>query len=190
MADLARLPELERGTNTQSALAFFDDCAPTQVDEMLGSWRGSGLPTGHPLDGLLELYGWHGKRFDTAEVVHPLVFGDDSGLFAVNPALVPMGLVMRAGRLVRAGFATRLARGVLRAARTTRPGARLRTMEYRGSSTATMIYDALPINDHFRAVDEDTVIGAMDLRGTPQPFFFVLRRRTAADPDGRAHPLA
>ena len=30
-----------------------------------------------------------------------------------------------------------------------------------------MIYDALPINDIFRKVDDDTVLGVMDLRFTP-----------------------
>jgi hypothetical protein len=39
-----------------------------------------------------------------------------------------------------------------------------------------MIYDNLPINDVFRKVDQDTVLGAMDLKGIPRPFFFVLRR--------------
>ena len=52
-------------------------------------------------------------------------------------------------------------------------------MEHRGVSTATMIYDALPIHDVFRKVDDDTVLGLMDLRGLPQPFFFVLRRERA-----------
>ena len=59
---------------------------------------------------------------------------------------------------------------------TKRPAARLRMVEYRGVVTGTMIYDALPINDHFRAVDEDTLLGAMDFRGMESPFMFVLRR--------------
>ena len=46
---------------------------------MLGRWRGSGLPTGSPLDGLLEAYGWYGKEFLDAETVHPLLFGDRAG---------------------------------------------------------------------------------------------------------------
>jgi len=48
--------------------------------------------------------------------------------------------------------------------------------EYRGVVSATMIYEALPINDLFRRVDRDTVIGAMDMRGHAAPFLFVLRR--------------
>jgi hypothetical protein len=39
-----------------------------------------------------------------------------------------------------------------------------------------MIYDQLPINDSFRKIDDNTVFGAMDFKGVPQPFFFVLRR--------------
>ncbi len=45
------------------------------------------------------------------------------------------------------------------------PKARLRTTRYRGVDTATMIYDQLPVNDVFRTVDDETVLGAMDLRG-------------------------
>ena len=54
--------------------------------------------------------------------------------------------------------------------------ARLRMMEYRGKVSATMIYDYLPINDIFRQVDENTVLGLMDFKGMSQPFFFVLER--------------
>ena len=39
-----------------------------------------------------------------------------------------------------------------------------------------MIYDNLPINDVFRKISEDTVIGAMDYRGGRRPYFFVLQR--------------
>ncbi|MGA8046787.1 MAG: DUF4334 domain-containing protein, partial [Dermatophilaceae bacterium] len=73
----------------------------------------------------------------------------------------------------RAGTALR---PLLRTRRTRRPAARLRMVEYRGVVTGTMIYDALPIKDHFRAVDDDTLLGAMDLRGLEDPFLFVLRR--------------
>jgi hypothetical protein len=47
---------------------------------------------------------------------------------------------------------------------------------YRGVLTAKFCYDALPINDVFRKVDDDTLVGAMDLRGLEMPFMFVLRR--------------
>ncbi len=54
--------------------------------------------------------------------------------------------------------------------------ARLRTTRYRGTDTATMMYDQLPINDVFRRISDDAVIGAMDLKGSPAPYFFVVRR--------------
>ena len=39
-----------------------------------------------------------------------------------------------------------------------------------------MSYDNLPINDVFRQIDADTMLGAMDLKGMARPFFFILRR--------------
>ena len=55
--------------------------------------------------------------------------------------------------------------------------ASLRMVEYRGVSTATMVYDKQPIFDHFRKVDADTVVGAMDRKGEDAPLMFLLRRR-------------
>jgi hypothetical protein len=63
-------------------------------------------------------------------------------------------------------------------ARTSKPQARLRMMEYRGVVTATMSYNALPINDHFRRVDADTVIEVMDFRTIDRPFLFMRRRKS------------
>jgi hypothetical protein len=71
---LKQLQALENGVSTDQALALFDALPPIPVTEMFGSWRGRGLQTGHPLDGLLETFGWHGKRFEGPEDVHPLVF--------------------------------------------------------------------------------------------------------------------
>lgn len=42
--------------------------------------------------------------------------------------------------------------------------------------SATMIYDQLPVNDVFRKLDDNTVIGVMDNRDVKDPFFFKLRR--------------
>ena len=53
---------------------------------------------------------------------------------------------------------------------------RARTTRYRDVDSATMVYDQVPINDVFRRLDDDTVIGAMDLRGSKAPYFFILRR--------------
>jgi hypothetical protein len=157
-------------------LAEFDAAPPVPVEEMLGRWRGSGVPTGSPLDGLLESYGWYGKEFLDAETVHPLLFSTPSGPRPVDPALVPIGVLRD-----RPGVAhSRAARFAFRAVRplvtTSRPRARLRAVEHRGVVTAAMVYDALPIIDVFRRESADTVLGLMDLRGLPAPFFFRLTR--------------
>ena len=164
------------GMPRDEALAMFDVCAPVRVEELTGRWRGSGVLTGSPLDGLLEAYGWYGKEFLDAERVPPLLFGTRSGPRPVDPALFPVGVLRD-----RPGLAhSRVARTAFRAARplltTSKPRARLRAVEHRGVVTAAMVYDALPIIDVFRRVTGSAVLGLMDLRGLPDPFFFVLER--------------
>jgi hypothetical protein len=149
---------------------------------MVGRWWGSGLPTGSPLDGLLESCGWYGKEFLDAETVHPLLFRDRTGRpRPVDPALLPVGLLRDHSGLVRWPMARAAFGGVRPLLHTKRPKARLRVMEHRGVMTAAMVYDDLPIIDVFRRVDPDTLLGLMDLRGLPQPFFFLLRRDEPAD---------
>jgi hypothetical protein len=166
-------------TTTDQALAVFDAADPVDVDSMFGTWRGAEVPTSHPLDGLLAASGWWGKRFVDAERVDPLLFpaGDGRSLWACNPTLAFGGLkvttLLPALRTVPVKRSIAALRPLLS---TSTPKARVRTTRFRGVDTATMIYDQLPINDVFRRLGEDAVIGAMDLRGIPQPYFFVLRR--------------
>jgi len=54
--------------------------------------------------------------------------------------------------------------------------ASLRRVEYRGVVTATMCYDKHPVFDHFRKVNERTVLGVMDRKGEDMPLYFYLRR--------------
>jgi hypothetical protein len=180
-----RLRDLEQRASPEEALAFFDGCGLVRMEEMLGCWKGSGVPTGHPFDGLLEALGWHGKRFQSPNETHPLVFEGATGLYNANPALLPVSLAVslavRFNRLVRTRPMRVIGRRLVRMARTSKPRARLRMMEYRGVVTATMSYDALPINDHFRRVDADTVIGVMDFRTIDRPLLFVLRREPCED---------
>ncbi|HEY6685642.1 MAG TPA: DUF4334 domain-containing protein [Propionibacteriaceae bacterium] len=177
-----RLRVLEQRASPEEALAFFDGCGPVRMEEMLGSWKGSGVvPTGHPFDGLLEALGWHGKRFRSLDETHPLVFEGATGLFSANPALVLVSLAVRFNRLVRTRPMRVIGRRLVRLARTSKPRARLRMMQYRGVVTATLSYDASPINDHVRRVDADTVMGVMDFRTIDRPFLFVLRREPRED---------
>ncbi|MGD1714934.1 DUF4334 domain-containing protein [Dapis sp. BLCC M172] len=60
--------------------------------------------------------------------------------------------------------------------KTEKSQARMRMIEYRQKVSAMMIYDHLPINDIFRKIDDNTVLGLMDFKGVSQPFFFVLKR--------------
>jgi hypothetical protein len=162
--------------STAEALALFDQLNPVTPEELLGSWRGEGFATGHPLDGLLEACHWQGKLFESLEEVHPLVFeGWGGSPVHVDPSRLPMGLLRArwVGRLAPLGaLFPRLA--PLVSTRTS--AARLRGTLYRGKVSAAMVYDALPIVDVFRRLDAHTLLGVMDCKGMEQPFFFVLRR--------------
>ncbi len=167
------------GTTTEEALAFYDALPPVSLDSMIGRWKGAGLRTNHVYDGLLEAFGWYGKEFRSPDDCHPLLFSGGSGdVFAINPGLMPVGIVnhidFKGSKLASAAF--RVFVGLLK---TRQPAARLRMMEHRGKVSATMIYDALPIHDAFRSVDAHTVMGLMDFRAFPQPFFFVLEKDRA-----------
>lgn len=55
--------------------------------------------------------------------------------------------------------------------------------EFRGEVTATMVYDGRPVHDHFKVVDDNTVVGimngkaAVDLSsGTGRYLYFYLQR--------------
>lgn len=166
-------------TTTAEALDVFDAAAAVEPDAMLGTWHGAELPTGHPMDGLLAASGWWGKQFLDGESVHPPLFpaGDGATLWALNPALAFGGLaVSNKVPLLRNRSMVAPIAALRPVLQTRSPKARLRTTRYRGVDTATMIYDQLPINDVFRRLSDDAVIGAMDLRNSPKPYFFVLRR--------------
>lgn len=68
-----------------------------------------------------------------------------------------------------------------------RGGASLWNVEFRGETTATMVYDGMPVLDHFKRVDEDTLMGVMN--GKPdvvladgRHFWFGLERDTPGRP--------
>lgn len=166
-------------STTAEASALFDAAEPVEPTFMIGTWRGDELPTGHPVDGLLAVSGWWGKQFVDAETVHPLLFPtrDGSALWPMNPAVAfaGMGVATKLPGVQSRSFAgaVSLLRPVVR---TRSARARLRSTEYRGRVSATMVYDQVPINDIFRKLSDTAVIGAMDLRGSRRPYFFVLRR--------------
>ena len=161
---------------TEAALEHFDSLPPVTTTSLHGVWRGSGVPTGHPLDGVLEHLGWYGKKFDDDERVHPLLFRTRRGLTSINPARVPFDVVLGAAPLLHGAPAAGLFALARPLMSTRRPRARLRDVRYRGVVSAGMVYDDVPVIDAFRSVDDDTVLGAMDARGMPQPYLFQLHR--------------
>jgi hypothetical protein len=174
---LKRLAAIERGTTPAEALEVFDSLPALLVESIIGTWRGGEVPTGHVFDGLLGPSGWYGKTFRSADDVDPLIFARRDGRrFAGNPAMMPLPLIQRFPGLAKHPLSAALFRAVAPLLATRRARARLRLTEFRGVSSATMIYDDLPINDVFRRVDDNTVLGAMDIRGCDLPFFFTLRR--------------
>ncbi|GAA4018655.1 DUF4334 domain-containing protein [Sphingomonas swuensis] len=171
-----RLEELGRAASLPAALALYDALPPLLPEELIGRWKGAEIATGHPFDGLLEPSGWWGKEFRSIDDVDPLLFEHRGRRFAGNPGLMPLGLVARFPRLARSAAGAALFRSLLPLLRTGRPHARLRPVSYRGVTSAAMLYDQLPIVDCFRRVDEDRLLGAMDIRGQAEPYLFTLRR--------------
>ncbi|BBH67619.1 hypothetical protein ACTI_43040 [Actinoplanes sp. OR16] len=61
-----------------------------------------------------------------------------------------------------------------------RGGASLWNVEFRGETTATMVYDRRPILDHFKRIDENTVLGVMNGKGVRSDddrfYYFLLER--------------
>lgn len=119
---------------------------------------------------------WHGKKFINEENVHPLVFiAGDNTLFYANPGLIPFNLPFSKipKRLLPLLF--RMLRPFIR---TQKSKARLRMVYYRGKVSASMVYDQLAIIDVFRKVDDNVVLGLMDIKqkSPGASYFFVLYR--------------
>lgn len=60
-------------------------------------------------------------------------------------------------------------------------GASLWNAEFRGEMTATMVYDTAPILDHFKRVDENTLLGVMNGKSpvlhNGHHYYFLLERQ-------------
>ncbi|MGC9496541.1 DUF4334 domain-containing protein [Streptomyces sp. WG7] len=68
--------------------------------------------------------------------------------------------------------------------------ASLWTVEFRGESTATMVYDGRPVLDHFKRVDDSTLMGIMNAKGVPAdgPFYYFFLERVAGSAPGDRRP--
>ncbi|SHI30444.1 GXWXG protein [Mesonia phycicola] len=161
--------------NVADVLRVYDQLESVNLDFMTGRWKGEEIKTGHSLDGMLVPSGWYGKVFISPEEVHPLVFytKNKTQLYSVNPKYLPMDINVPKNKVL--GVLMALSKPFVQ---TKKSSARLRMIEYRGKYTATMAYDAKPINDHFVKIDENTVLGLMDKKGNSKnfPYAFVLQR--------------
>lgn len=163
-------------TTVAEALELFDELEPIALEFMTGRWRGAELPTGHPLDGLLAASSWYGKEFIDPDTVHPLLFLDNAGnIIKVAPSSLMMNVASWAP-IPRHETLKPLYTFLTALQKTQESQARLRMVEHRHKTSATMIYDHLPIHDVFRKIDDRTVLGLMDQKSSPQPYFFVLTR--------------
>ena len=165
----------ERKATVNDTISIFDRLEPVTVEFMLGQWKGFEIITGHPIDGLLEPSGWYGKLFENPENAHPLLIYtlNKKRVFAINPRYIPLGIKIPKNNMLKVFIA--ILKPILK---TKKSKARIRMIEYRGKVTGTMVYDQKSIFDHFAKINENTMLGAMDLKGAANPYFFVLERDT------------
>ncbi|GAO10009.1 DUF4334 domain-containing protein [Streptomyces lydicamycinicus] len=117
-------------------------------EEILGTWKGTGISTGHQVEGLLAQARWYGKTFHSVDRVEPLICRDEHGALFSH---------------------TELAKGE----------ASLWMVEFRGETTATMVYDGQPVLDHFKRAGDDTLLGVMNGKNVlddGRHFYFLLER--------------
>jgi hypothetical protein len=155
----------------------FQGLPPVEPREMIGLWTGRGIPSGHPLDGVLENLGWFGKRFSAQMRADALLFrGGEKRLVAIDPAWIPLRLALRFHKLGRTRAASNLFSYLLRRLRAKGSVASLKALPFHGVTSAAMAYDTQPIVDHFRKVDDIRVMGAMAIEGEDRVYFFELER--------------
>lgn len=125
--------------------------APVRAEEILGRWQGSDFATGHLVHQMLMACRWYGKYFDALDDAKPLICHAEDGSLFSNTVLANGG------------------------------EASLWNVEFRGEVTATMVYDNMPVLDHFKRVDEDTLLGVMNGKNAVlhdgHHFYFLLERQ-------------
>ncbi|MCJ8520687.1 hypothetical protein ABID21_003907 [Pseudorhizobium tarimense] len=160
--------------------SWFHSLDPVRPDDMIGLWKGVGLSSGHPLDGVLENLRWFGKRFHPDLRADALLFeGEHNRLVPVDPRFVPIRLVNRLAAFGRSTPARNLFSHVRPRVRAHATTATLRPLSNAGVTTAAMIYDRQPITDYFRRVNEHEIAGMMVVESDPRRYFFRLTKAEA-----------
>ena len=169
------------------AIAFFTQLQPISPPELIGLWKGSTIATGHPLDGALESLGWYGKRFHADRRADALVFSTGSRrLVPLDPARIPLGLALQFSGLAKRQWFRNLFSYALKALWARGSVASVGMASFEGIESAAMTYDAQPIVDHFRRVDDDRLMGVMEIKEDPRHYVFLLQRSTELNAAGAA----
>lgn len=156
---------------------WFQSLEAVHPVEMLGLWKGVGIPSGHPLDGVLENLGWFGKRFHADMRVDALLFQWRPGrLVAIDPRYVPIRLVINLAPLGRTGLARNMFLHLRKAFRAKGTTASIMLQTFEQVASAAMVYDKQPIVDHFRRVSDDELVGMMCVHDDQRRYFFKLRQ--------------
>lgn len=77
----------ESGPEDAVLFEFFDNLPAMPAQRMLGDWAGGILSRNHPVEKQLNAMKWHGKRFVSANEVHPIISLDTAGRRVVNDVL-------------------------------------------------------------------------------------------------------
>ncbi len=180
---------IKSGPAQDRLFELFDGLEGVTPAFMTGMWKGTEIPSGHPMDGLLSLAPWYGKKFYDAESAAPLIMRDKKGrLYSADPdRLLKYARLITAVPFKPAGIDPNIFDPFLKLFSTSKYRARVREVRYRGTVSAAMIYDHLEIIDVFRKIDENTVLGVMDFKGKmhEKGFFFILRRQRRIETKAR-----
>lgn len=125
--------------------AYFDGRPPVRPSFMLGEWQGLAVLTGNKLVEVLHSVKWAGKNFYGVDQVEPMVCLDDNGCRFCNPNW--------GGARVRCPLFPLYYQRLI---------VKIREFKYNDTVSAAMVYNQRPVIDHFRYVDENTVIGVME----------------------------
>lgn len=124
---------------------FFSSLEPITIEEMIGEWKGGYFPTGKSK---LEFFL---KDFGVIKWHGKNFLSKDKVQSLVFSLLGIRFNIPVAGVAV------------------------LRKIEFRNKISASMIYSYLPIIDNFRKINNETVIGAMEVKGKVKIFFYLTR---------------
>jgi len=147
----------------QKLYAFYDSLPKVLPEEMIGSWKGNSWKIGMPLDNAIKISQWHGKTFHSPTDVDAIICK-----FNFLSIVGFMGSIL---------FFPWKIKGKTKKYRIPGTKASLKQMTYRMQSSTSMTYNNLPITDHFRKIDSDTLMGIMDVKGiSALEFIFYIQK--------------